>query len=495
MAINPTTSASSSVTAATTSLKASGQKVISALGSGSGVDVQALAQNLVAATRAPQESLINKKISQNQARISGYGAVGFMIDNLREKFAALDKVSDYNNLSAASSQNSSVQATVTGDAVTGNHTVKVESLVQGQRSISKTSFASPNQKLDAQTIILNINGNTIQVDVDQDSTLSSVVEDLRAAFNTEGVKVDLVKTGISADDPYQLVLTGPAGKSSAFSLTAGNNASPASGIEFQVIQEARDATFYVNGIKFNRPSNTVTDVLPGLSLQLMAPTTGDAGANLQVTRDIAPIKTKINELVSAYNDLNTVLTDASNPTSTVADYGATLVGDSMVESLRRQVRGLFLPATTDPNAGIKSLRDLGISLDKSGKMTVDDKQLSQVLNTRFDEAVSMMTDKQASDTNTLTFQASLPGQARNAVMALTNMRRSYAPLSTQTNNARAQIDQHKADLDRLDRRMTQLLERYNRQFAAMENLLNQTNSLKTSLKGSFDGMAAAYSKN
>lgn len=467
------------------------------MGAGSGVDVQALARNLVDATRAPQESLINKKISQSEARISGYGALSFMIGNLRDKFAALDKVSDYDTLSAVSSQSSSVQANITGDAAPGNHQVKIVSLLQGQRSVSKAGFERPDSILTNQNITLKLNDDPeTELTLGAGTELSDAVTAINNKWNDKGFQVRMVNTGAATGGAYQLLFSGPAGKSNAFTLSALNDSnSPVTvpGFELNTIQEAEDATFYVDGIKYNRTSNTVTDVLPGVQLELTAPTTGELGATLQLTRDITPIKTKINELVSAYNDLNTVLTDVSNPTSTVAEYGGTLAGDSTVESLRRQVRNLFLPSTTEIKPELRSLRDLGISLDKTGKMTLDDKRLTKVLTTRFDEAVSLMTDNQLADTDTLTMKVSVPGQARNGVMALANLLRSYAPLSSQTNNAKAQIEQHKADLDRLDLRMTQLLERYNRQFVAMENLLNQTNSLKSSLKSSFDGMAAAYS--
>jgi hypothetical protein len=42
--------------------------------------------------------------------------------------------------------------------------------------------------------------------------------------------------------------------------------------------------------------------------------------------------------------------------------------------------------------------------------------------------------------------------------------------------------------------MTQLLARYNQQFGAMESIVGQTKSLQTSLKSTFEGMMATYTK-
>ena len=69
--------------------KAAAQKLISALGAGSGVDVASLAQNLVDAEGAPQKNAINAKISKNEARISGYSAMSFVLSQVNTAMTAL----------------------------------------------------------------------------------------------------------------------------------------------------------------------------------------------------------------------------------------------------------------------------------------------------------------------------------------------------------------------------------------------------------------------
>ena len=91
-ATNTATTPSASALAAAN--KASAQSLITSLGAGSGVDVNALAQNLVGAERAPQENAINAKITKNEARISGYSAISYVVSQVQTAFAAIKELKD-----------------------------------------------------------------------------------------------------------------------------------------------------------------------------------------------------------------------------------------------------------------------------------------------------------------------------------------------------------------------------------------------------------------
>lgn len=85
------------------------------------------------------------------------------------------------------------------------------------------------------------------------------------------------------------------------------------------------------------------------------------------------------------------------------------------------------------------------------------------------------------------------GLAGDAVKTLDEMINFNSSLGNQTRNTTAQIAKYKTELEKLDTRMAQLLERYTRQFSIMDSLVGQTNSMKTGLKSTFEGMMAQYS--
>ena len=67
-------------------------------------------------------------------------------------------------------------------------------------------------------------------------------------------------------------------------------------------------------------------------------------------------------------------------------------------------------------------------------------------------------------------------------------------ITRQTTNAQQDVARHKADLERLEERMTRLLERYTRQFSVVESIVGNTNSLRTGLTSSFEGLMAMYKR-
>jgi flagellar hook-associated protein 2 len=66
------------------------------------------------------------------------------------------------------------------------------------------------------------------------------------------------------------------------------------------------------------------------------------------------------------------------------------------------------------------------------------------------------------------------------------------PIATQSLGATKQTSQYKEQLTALDSRMQMLLDRYTKQFSAMQSIVGNANSQKTSLKSTFDGMMASY---
>lgn len=315
-----------------------------------------------------------------------------------------------------------------------------------------------------------------------------------AAINSAnlGISAQLVNTGNIAT-PYRIMVTGPTGASNAFSLTSltsGGGGVEVTGVSFgKKLQSSLDATFNVNGMDMTSSKNTVTDAIAGATLNLTATTTTNVPANLVFSRDTSSISTKLNALVTAFNDANTMLGVVSDPKSTVETYGATLVGNSTVGSVRSQMRQLISGNSTTPAGGLTALRDIGFNIDQKGVLSIDDTKLNNSLKNNFDNVVTLVTGNQENQNKFSIVPAGVAGEATKKLIALLD---TTAPLTTQSANLTTKISDYKKQLDKLDTRMTELLARYNKQFAAMESMVGQSKSLQTSLKSTFDGMMATY---
>lgn len=592
-----TTSSSASKTTSTTAAanRAAAQKLISSMSAGSGVDVASLAQNLVDAERIPQENAINAKITKNESKISGYGAVSYVLSQVQTALKDLKDQKSFNTLAVDNSQPNALGVTASSSATVGTHDVEILALAKAQRSVSN-SFTSPTQPLNpsldptkgmAATYSLNIGpvGSAVSTEIklsDSQATPQGLVDAINAA--NKGVTAQLISTG-DTNNPYKISLVGEQGEQKQFTLTpqkfsmggvGANNVSendgnpidlhiivgggattnirvtddtpdgivaainasgtgltaelvpnpagstyankiyisgPAGSSNFSILsdyldsngaiayqssispaavslstnQAATNAQLKVDGVTVTRSSNTVSDVLSGVTLNLKSVTNGSV--SLGLTRDNTALKTKMDTFVTAYNDAMTIFSAVSDPKSTLETYGATLVGDSTVRSLRQQLRDMVSQTSSTPGSSVGALWQVGFKIDEKGVMTLDSTKLDQALSSNFDDVVKTFTGNQ----NGLSASSATPGGiAGDAFRKLSTILGPTGVLLSQTNNADQQNQKYKEQLTKLQTRMDALLVRYQKQFATMDTLVGNVNSQKTSLKSSFEGMMAMY---
>ena len=313
---------------------------------------------------------------------------------------------------------------------------------------------------------------------------------IAAAINTAnlGVSAQLISTG-NAATPFKIMLTGTSGATNAFSLTSlATGGGAVNDVNFATrLQSAEDAALNVNGMAITSSTNRITDAIPGSTLELFTTTNG--AASLDFSRDTSTVKTKIQALVTAFNDANSMLKVVSDPKSTVAEYGASLVGNNIVSTVRSQMRSLITTDSTSPSGGLNALRDLGLSINRSGTLELDAAKLDSAMLNKFDNVVTLLTSNQEK----LSATSALPaGAAGEAVKKLNSLLDVTGTITTQSGNLTKKITDYQKELTVLDTRMTALLSRYNKQFATMESVVGQSKSLQTSLKSTFEGMMAAY---
>jgi flagellar hook-associated protein 2 len=488
------TSTSSSKSTANTgnaAAKAAAQSLITSLGSGSGVDVNSLASNLVQAERAPQQAAIQSKIDKSNATISGYSAIKYVLGNLQTAFADLKDKSDFSSIVPNNSQPASFSVSADATTTTGSHTVLVRSLAKPQRTLSSgfvSAQAPVSPDKSAFSLTVNVNGNSSNIDIKQGATAQDMVDAINKS--SSGVKAQLINTGSGAK-PFRIMLTGPTGQANNFTVSSTLTPTPPE-TEFFAwsnLQTAADADLQVDGLDISSTSNQVKGAIAGVTLTLQSPTTGTDGASLDLARDTSSVKTKVQSLVSAYNDTLSMLGVVSDPKSSVATYGATLVGNSIVNTVRSQVRDMVVGFSNTPSGGMKALRDIGVTVDKSGQLQIDSTKLDNALQTNFDDVVTMLSNNQQDQGQ---FDGTSAGIAGEANKKLTDLLNPTGTLTLQSNNQTSKISDYQKQLDALETRMQALLDRYTKQFAAMDSLVGSIKSTQAGLKSTFDGMMATY---
>jgi len=304
------------------------------------------------------------------------------------------------------------------------------------------------------------------------------------------VTATLVNTG-SGLTPYQIVLTSSAsGTANGFSVSGDMNFD-------NVITPATDAKLTVDGIQLTRSTNEITDAISGVNLSIFAAAPTGTDTYVQVSRDTTQVKNQIANLVSAYNELQKTLDTVTSTESTDPNIGGSLANNSIVRTVRAQIQRLMMGDSSTPGAAVKAFRDLGVTIQSNGMMASDDAKLQASLDKSYADVVQALSGNIANQSSATAESRGLAGDAVKILTALidTNASTGKGALAAQISGAKEKITTYNEDMQKLETRMSMLLERYAKQFAAMDTLLGSIKSQQTGLKSTFDGMAAMYSNN
>lgn len=332
------------------------------------------------------------------------------------------------------------------------------------------------------TAINSTTTTTIAVDTD---TPAGVVSAINAA-NT-GVQATLVGTGTGANT-FRIVLSGQTGSDGVFTLTS----SPDLGFHDVAngLQNAQDSIIEFEGLSLIRSSNTVTDVIDGASINLMA--TSASNVRVTINNDISVLKTNVKEVVTRYNDLLSLL-DEFTEVDSESDLGGALLEDtSMVRFLKNKVKDSIFGDSSTPSGSFTSLRDLGISLNQYGVITFTEATYDVAVSSNYDDIVTMLTADTSSQN---LFDTANKGLAQDIITALGDLTDSTGAVTARESSSKVSLSGHQEELLKLEKRMEQVYERYLVQFSSMETLMATLDSTKDYLTSQFETLSKAYDTN
>jgi flagellar hook-associated protein 2 len=459
--------------------------IVNTLGAGSGIDVKALAQSLVDAEKTPKKERIDAQITKSEARITGYSAIKYALSTLKNAFGKLNDASDFSSIQPSNAQPSAFGVTASSSAEAGSYSIEVLQPALAQRTASSTFAARSTALNGGATFSLNLTlGGVSQ---DPISVTTPTPAGMVSAIN--GAKLGVTAQLINTGSGFNVVLTGETGAAQSFSMASDDGSgTDVADLTFATsLQTATDASFKVNGLAVTRSSNTVNDVIDGVTLDLYATSTG--AARLDLNRNTAGIKENIQGLVTAYNDFEETLKILGDRASEVEEFGGILAGDNLLQSVRNQVRDMITADSTTPGTTIKAARHVGLSIDRFGKLTLDETKLDTALQDNFGEVSTMFS---AGTNNKSIYSPAPAGLAGGAINSIEKMLLSTGLIDTQSKNATTQIAKYKDELTALDERMEKLMTRYMSQFSVMESIVGNSNSLRSSLKGTFESMMKSY---
>lgn len=348
---------------------------------GSGLNLRELTKTLVAAETTPRLSALESRMEKDAVKLSALGQV-------RAQFAALSGVLQeiaVNPVLTVTTSSSAIMPTVTDRNLLAEGQVPFEVQTLATRQVLEFGgFASAGDVMEAGRLTVERGSwdaatssvfsadaslDAMTLDIPTGATLEEVAEMLSGL---PGVTARVLNKG---DGTFSLGIVGETGASNGLRLTANGTGGGAVALSTldtgstnaaRQVQAAGDAKLIVDGIAISRSTNTVTDVLPGMSIALTAPVSG----MLTVERDSAVAQENVEKLVAG---LNATVGQLKSLTQRGVGDGEAgdLAGDRSLQGLEQALRNLIATPLTGHGDRPISLADLGIATQRDGLFRFD----------------------------------------------------------------------------------------------------------------------------
>jgi|JI81BgreenRNA_FD_contig_71_900711_length_3857_multi_3_in_0_out_0_4 flagellar hook-associated protein 2 len=424
-------------------------------GIGSGLNVNQLVSQLVAAERAPQDRRIARQEGDARADLTAFGQIRAALSGLQAAANALDGTGGAAGRRSTVQANAGFTAAVSSAAAVGRYSIEVESLATAQKR--QSTPVSDTADLGTGTLTFTVGSDTFNVSLGPTTTLAQ----LRDAINTSTGGRGLSATVVKGDAGSVLVLNAAnSGSAGAVSVTSsGTIGTFAAGIG--ITTAAADAVVKVDGVTRTSSSNRLTDLIAGVTLDLNK-AEDNTTFSLEIAADNSNVRTAVQGFVAAYNSALGSLRSVSafNPETRT---GGPLVGDSVVRGLQQTLRGVVGGAFSELSA-------LGVRSAKDGSLTLDAAKFDQALASS-PTAVSDLFRKSSPDSLGSRLAARLDG----AVAPNTGL------LESRTKALNDRLKGLQTDRDRLDVRIARVEEGYRRQFTALDGIVAQLQSTSSFL--------------
>jgi flagellar hook-associated protein 2 len=468
---------------ATTSISGVGN--LSSAGLGSGLDVESIVKSLMAIEQRPLEVLKTQQ-QDVTSQISTYGKLQSFFSTLRDKSSALTSATLWSGTTATASD-SAIKVIAGAGAAAGNYQVNVTTLAKAQTltaaaaasstfnegsitielgAFSGTPISAFTPKAGATPVTINIGAGETSIESVRDKinaadagVVASIVND------ASGARLSIRSKDTGAENGFRITTVETIGDADATAGLSALDYDPAGGLtQMTAAQMGSDATATINGIDITSASNTLTNVVDGLTINLLKTTA--SAVDVSVALDTETVKTKINDFVTAFNELASYMRTqmAYNAETKV---GGALQGDSSAVGLLRQLRNVINVESTASSAW-SNLADIGIALKSDGTLAVD----ATALNTGLANLPELKKFFSATGADT----ASTGFMQRFKEMADLALG-SQGTFQTRDESLKAMQRRYSRTQESLEARLAQTESRVRKQFTALDATMSQLNGL------------------
>ena len=351
-------------------------------GINSNLDTQDIINKMVS-LEARSMDLVEAKKQIEQQKLASFQTLKNRLQTFKSVVTTLNTESRFIVNKSVFSNNSSsdnnkvVDITTTSSATSGTYSLVVDNLATETKIISN-GFASTTSELENGRV--KVTSGSASSTVTINSTNNSL-DGLRLAINNLGldVKASFLNDG---DDtvPVRLLISGNlTGATGAVTMSYSQEVlgfleKPLNEISFTTTQEAKNASFSIDGVSISKSSNTVSDVISGAALKLQSAGSG----TISLSTDTDAITTKVSDFVDEYNEISLFLSEQL-ALDTESEETGVLFGNFAVQNLQQIFRSSISNKVTGITGDYTYLSQIGITTKSDGTLILDTDELSDAL--------------------------------------------------------------------------------------------------------------------
>lgn len=444
----------------------------------SGLDTNSIIEQLLALERVPIQQLEQRQadIGQQQAVV---GDIETALGELGSQMESLGSLASLLAFSASTSDASVLQATASGEAVAGSHSVTIQQLARGEQDRTQ-AFSGSDAEVKAGTLTITVQGQAaVDVTVDAGDTLA----DVAYKINTSGARVSaaVIDTGSAAYLTLYALDTGHVvGTPAADAVTLQESYTGTTGQElgFTETVQARNALITFDGLSVERRDNTISDVVPGLELTLLSDS-GSPTATVTVEPDSQGLQDNLQQFIDSYNRVVTLL--QAQLSYSEGQPVPALFGDGTLRNLMMRLQTVISDAVSGTATSFSTLGSVGLELASDGTLSLNQSEFSDAVDQDVQGIAELF----------LTSTTGVFDRLQGVIDDYTAIgdglfHYKKQALSDQSNNLADQIDRMQTRLDEYERQLVA-------QFTYMESVIAQLQSQQGSL-GSIANVLAGGGK-
>ncbi|HWS03661.1 MAG TPA: flagellar filament capping protein FliD [Gammaproteobacteria bacterium] len=445
---------------------------ISVPGVGSGLDVNGIVASLMQVEALPLNQLNDQKKTFT-TQLSGFGLLKSSVGLFQTAMKDLGSIDKFQIFTASSSATSVLTASATSAAAAGNYSIVVSQLAQAHKmSSGLTGIADESTSTGlAGTLQIQVGADAFTVDIDgTNDTLAGIRDAINTASDNTGVTATIlnVDDGIGGTESHLVLTSTDSG--TANSLTVSDvSGNVASGLAMATVigQGPLDAELTVDGYDVTSSSNSVTGVIQGVTLNLVA-----AGSStLTLAYDKTSVKDNIQAFVNSYNALRASISGQKE--------GA-LKGDGTVLSMQSLLRDTLNTAPTGLTTSFSTLAEIGIKTERNGNLSLNTTELDAALASDYAGVAALMGNDDQ-------------GYAFRMEAVASDMLGIDGLITSRTKGIDARIENMSDRIERMEYRLNLIEERYLAQFSKLDSLLTSLQSTSNYLTQQLANLPGAAS--